>query len=66
MLKKICEIGIIMGFCALLCGCKILDASDKKIEDMEFEVVDEQVLPEEICEITWSICSTISPGCLFN
>ena len=51
MLKKLYEIGILLGVCVLLCGCKILDASDKKIEGMEFEVVDVQVLPEEIREI---------------
>ena len=51
MFKKICGMGIILGACALLCGCKILDASDKKMEDMEFEVVNVQVLPEEIRDI---------------
>ena len=51
MFKKICEIGIILGVCMLLWGCKVFDVSDKKIEGMAFEVVDAQILPEEIRKI---------------
>ena len=35
----------------LLCGCSILDTSDKKISDIEFTVVDETTLPEEVLKM---------------
>ena len=48
MFEKICEIVMVIGLGALLCGCTLLDTSDKKIADMEFTIVDEEMLPEEI------------------
>lgn len=35
----------------LLCGCSMLDTSDKKISDIEFTVVDEAALPEEVLKM---------------
>lgn len=48
MFEKICEIVMVIGLGVLLCGCTLFDTSDKKIADMEFTIVDEEILPEEI------------------
>lgn len=48
MFEKVFEIGCVISLGILLCGCSLLDTSDKKISDMEFTVVESSELPEEI------------------
>ena len=48
MFEKICEMSMILGLGALLCGCMMFEPSDQKVADMEFSVVDAEILPEEI------------------
>ena len=48
MFEKIVGIGSVVCLAIMFCGCAMLDTSDKKIAQLEFEVVDMAELPEEI------------------
>lgn len=48
MFEKMFEIGTVICLGVLLCGCALMDTSDKKVANMEFVVVDAAELPEEI------------------
>lgn len=48
MVKKFYWIGMVIGWMGLLCGCTFMEASDKKVADLEFVVSDISELPEEI------------------
>ena len=51
MFEKFIEIGSMICLGIMLCGCAILDTSDKKIAEIAFEVVDDEELPEEVREM---------------
>lgn len=51
MAKKICEILCVTLLTVLLGGCMFMEASDEKIKDRAFVIVNEEVLPDEIRSI---------------
>ena len=51
MFKKICESICLTLLIALLGGCMFMEASDEKIKDRSFVIVNEEALPEEIRSI---------------
>lgn len=51
MVKKICETLCVTLLIVLLGGCMFMEASDEKIKDRAFVIVNEEALPEEIRSI---------------
>ncbi|MGN0290571.1 MAG: protease complex subunit PrcB family protein [Lachnospiraceae bacterium] len=50
--RKIIQTGVILMLAAVLvCGCKVEEKNDKKLREMEFTVISEKEVPEELKKI---------------
>lgn len=46
--KRLCALLVLMIFGSILCGCSVEETNGTKVSDLEYEIVEENMLPEEL------------------
>ncbi len=46
--KRLCALFVLMIFGSILCGCSVEETNGTKVSDLEYEIVEENMLPEEL------------------
>ena len=46
--KRLCALCALMIFGSILCGCSVEETNGTKVSDLEYEIVEENMLPDEL------------------